>query len=73
MDHKYRSRRFALAVAALSVGGVSTLLGGVTAYQASDAAGAAEVIEAFAVLSAGVLAAYGYTRSKWGANDDQQP
>jgi hypothetical protein len=36
MDNKYRSRRFALAVAALSVGGVSTLLGGVTAYQASD-------------------------------------
>jgi uncharacterized membrane-anchored protein len=72
IDAKFRSRRFGLATASLSVGGVCALLGCITAYLASDAAGAAEVIEAFAVLSAGVLAAYGYTRSKWGANDDQQ-
>lgn len=69
-DSKFRSRRFILASAAMLIGGLCALIGSIAAYRGAVPADVAAIIDSFAWLAAGVLGAYGYTRSKWGANDD---
>jgi len=72
-DSKFRSRRFYIVVAIIANATVALQAGVLLLFLEKPIDGLGLLLGSFTTTASLALTAYGYSRSKWGAADDNQP